>query len=80
MSHYNIGDGKTGTLIPVLCEEMLPNDTVSLGFMDKIQLMPMATNFSGRIDMRFEAFFVPSLTLWIPPQDQDKPPFDLQIA
>ena len=64
MSHYNIGDGKTGTLIPVLCEEMLPNDTVSLGFMDKIQLMPMATNFSGRIDMRFEAFFVPNRILW----------------
>lgn len=64
MSHYNIGDAKTGTLIPVLCEEMLPNDTVSLGFMDKIQLMPMATNFSGRIDMRFEAFFVPNRILW----------------
>lgn len=64
MSHYNIGDGKTGTLIPVLCEEMLPNDSVSLGFMDKIQLMPMATNFSGRIDMRFEAFFVPNRILW----------------
>lgn len=64
MSHYNIGDAKTGTLIPVLCEEMLPNDTVSLGFMDKIQLLPMATNFSGRIDMRFEAFFVPNRILW----------------
>lgn len=64
MSHYNIGDGKTGTLIPVLCEEMLPNDSVSLGFMDKIQLLPMATNFSGRIDMRFEAFFVPNRILW----------------
>lgn len=64
MSHYNIGDGKTGTLIPVLCEELLPNDSVSLGFMDKIQLLPMATNFSGRIDMRFEAFFVPNRILW----------------
>lgn len=64
MSHYNIGDGKTGTLIPVLCEEMLPNDSVSLGFMDKVQLLPMATNFSGRIDMRFEAFFVPNRILW----------------
>ncbi len=64
MSHYNIGDGRTGTLIPVLCEEMLPNDSVSLGFMDKIQLLPMATNFSGRIDMRFEAFFVPNRILW----------------
>lgn len=64
MSHYNIGDGTTGTLIPVLCEELLPNDSVSLGFMDKIQLLPMATNFSGRIDMRFEAFFVPNRILW----------------
>lgn len=64
MSHYNIGDGTTGTLIPVLCEELLPNDSVSLGFMDKVQLLPMATNFSGRIDMRFEAFFVPNRILW----------------
>ena len=54
----------TGTLIPVLVEEVLPNETYSLGYMCEAQLPPMATEFYGRIDMRLEAFFVPNRILW----------------
>lgn len=64
MSHYNVGSGTTGTLIPVLCQEVLPNDTWSVGCMSKVDLSPMAAEFYGRIDMRYEAFFVPSRILW----------------
>ena len=43
---------------------MIPNDSVSLGFMGQIKLPPMATSFYGRVDYRLEAFFVPFRILW----------------
>lgn len=64
MSHSNIFSGTTGTLIPVLCEELLPNDTVSLGDKLQVQLPPMVTDFYGRVDFVLEAFFVPNRLLW----------------
>ena len=64
MSHSNTFTGKTGTLIPVLCEELLPNDTVSLGSNLQVQLPPMVTDFYGRVDFVLEAFFVPNRLLW----------------
>lgn len=64
LSHYNSGTGRTGTLYPVLVDEILPNDTVSLGCNFQVQLPPMATDFYGRIDYVLEAFFVPMRLLW----------------
>lgn len=64
ISHSNVFSGKTGTLIPVLCEELLPNDTVSLGANLQVQLPPMVTDFYGRVDFVLEAFFVPNRLCW----------------
>lgn len=64
LSFENLLTMKCGTLTPVVCEEMLPGDKVSLGFRGVIQLPPMATNFFGRVDLRLEAFFVPNRILW----------------
>lgn len=64
MSHENIGTLKVGTLTPILCEEVLPNETYSIGSLMQVQLPPMATNFYGRIDCRLEAFFVPNRIIW----------------
>lgn len=64
ISHENMLTMTTGTLVPVLCEEVLPNETYSLGYMSQVQLPPMATNFYGRVDLRLEAFFVPNRILW----------------
>lgn len=64
MSHENLGTATCGTLIPVLVDELLPNDTVSLGASFQVQLPPMATDFFGRVDYVLEAFFVPSRLLW----------------
>lgn len=64
LSHSNAFTGTTGTLIPVLCEELLPNDTVSLGSMLQVQLPPMVTDFYGRVDFVLEAFFVPNRLCW----------------
>ena len=64
LSHSNSFSGKTGTLIPVLCHELLPNDTISLGSQLQVQLPPMVTDFYGRVDFVLEAFFVPNRLLW----------------
>lgn len=69
LSFENILSMTTGTLIPVLVEEVLPNETYTLGYMCEAQLPPMATEFYGRIDMRLEAFFVPNRILWAGWQD-----------
>ena len=69
MSHENTFTGSCGTLIPVLCEELLPNDTISIGEMSEFKLPPAVANFYGRIDVRMEAFFVPNRIVWAGWQD-----------
>lgn len=64
MSFENALTMKVGTLTPILCEEVLPNETYSLGYLGQVQLPPMATDFFGRVDMRLEAFFVPNRVVW----------------
>ena len=64
MSFENMLTMKVGTLTPILCEEVLPNETYSLGYLGQVQLPPMATDFFGRVDMRLEAFFVPNRIVW----------------
>ena len=64
LSHENLGTLTCGTLTPVLCSEVLPNDTISLGAAFQVQLPPMATDFYGKVDFVLEAFFVPSRLLW----------------
>ena len=64
MSHENLGTQTCGTLVPVLVDELLPNDTISLGASFQVQLPPMATDFYGRVDYVLEAFFVPCRLLW----------------
>lgn len=54
-----IGTAQPGTLIPVLIDEIFPNDKFNLGVTAEVELPPMATNFYGRVDLSFEAFFVP---------------------
>lgn len=84
MSHYSLGSGKCGQLIPVLKQDIIPGDLVSLGIMSQIDLPPMAANFMGRIDMRYEAFFVPNRICWGGWQDymtkQTDDPYNTEIV
>ena len=64
LAHSNFLTQKCGQLTPVCTIPMLPNDSISLGFMSQIKLPPMATSFYGRVDYRLEAFFVPYRILW----------------
>lgn len=64
MPHEFMTTGRCGTLIPVLCKPFVPNETVSLDLAFEAELPPMVSNFFGRIDMCFEAFWVPNYLLW----------------
>lgn len=64
LSHENLFTAKCGTLVPVLVDTLLPNDTISLGHSSQLQLPPMATDFYGRVMGKFEAFFVPFRILY----------------
>lgn len=63
-SHEHFFTAKVGTLVPVMTDLLLPNDTVSLGVSAEIQLPPMATDFYGRVKAHFEQFFVPCRLLY----------------
>lgn len=56
--------GRCGTLYPVLCKPFVPNETVSLELAFEAELPPMVSNFFGRVDLCFEAFWVPNYLLW----------------
>lgn len=64
LSHENLFTAPCGTLVPVMVDTLLPNDTVSLGHFSQVQLPPMATDFYGRVMAKFEAFFVPFRVLY----------------
>lgn len=56
--------GTCGTLVPVVCKELLPNDTISIGVVSQVQLPPLVADAIGRIEMVYEAFFVPARLCW----------------
>lgn len=62
--YENMFTGRTGTLYPVFVKECIPNETHSLNLMFEAELPPMVSNFFGRVDLVFEAFFVPNNLLW----------------
>ena len=64
MPYENMFTGRCGTLYPVFVKECLPNETHSLRLMFEAELPPMVSNFFGRIDLVYEAFFVPNNLLW----------------
>lgn len=64
MSHDCHGTIEVGTLYPVLVDELLPQDTISLGHLTNMEFPPFATNFRGRVDVHLEAFFVPNRVLY----------------
>lgn len=64
LDHENLFTATTGTLIPAYCKPVLPKDTLSMGVNFQVQLPPMVTDFYGKVDAVFEAFFVPNRILW----------------
>lgn len=60
LSHSNSYTMKVGTLYPVLVDQLIPGDTISLGHITEVQLPPMATDFYGRVQLKLETFFCPN--------------------
>lgn len=64
LSHTNSGTLKCGTLVPVLVDELLPQDTISLGHLTQLEYPPFVTSFYGKVDVHLEAFFVPNRLIY----------------
>lgn len=64
LDHENQFSATCGTLIPAYAKPVLPKDTISMGVNFQCQLPPMVSDFAGKVDAVFEAFFVPNRILW----------------
>lgn len=60
LSFQNLLTTKVGTITPVLCEELIPNETIHLDAAIQAQLPPLASDTFMRCDLKYEAFFVPN--------------------
>lgn len=58
-SHRNSGTANCGTLVPILCDEVIPNSRVSLRVPINAQMPPLASNTYMNVKLKLEAFFVP---------------------
>lgn len=58
-SHRYTGTGRCGTLIPVLCDEVIPGTKVRLRVPMTAQLPPLASETYMNASIKYEAFFVP---------------------
>lgn len=59
LSFQNLLTTKVGTITPVVCEELMPNETIHLRAAIQAQLPPLASDTFMRCDLKYEAFFVP---------------------
>lgn len=62
-SFRNLFTAKCGTLVPMLCDEVIPNTSVHLDLALSAQLPPLASETFMNVDYKVEAFFVPTRLL-----------------
>lgn len=55
---------ETGTITPLLVDELAPETTISLGDLCNVVLPPFATDYNGKLDFRIEAFWCPTRLVW----------------
>lgn len=58
-SFMNMLTMPVGTLVPLVCDEVVPNSRINLSVVLHAQLPPLAVNSHLRCDIKLEAFFVP---------------------
>lgn len=58
-SFRNTGTGKCGTLIPILCDEVIPGTKARLKLNLTAQLPPLVSDTYMNVKLKAEAFFVP---------------------
>lgn len=55
---------KAGQLLPILCEEMVPNDYVEIDTATLVRSFPLKTAAFLRAKVHFDFFFVPKTAIW----------------
>lgn len=63
-SFRNLLTAKVGTLVPLLCDEVIPGTKVNLNLALQAQLPPLASDTFMRCKVKTEAFFVPNRLLY----------------
>lgn len=63
-SFQNLLTLKCGTLVPLMCDEVIPNTSVNLSVALSASLPPLASDTFMRVQLRTEAFFVPFRLLY----------------
>lgn len=58
-SFQNLYTAKVGTLVPALCDEIMPGSVIDLDMAASVSLPPLASDTFMRCSMKVEAFFVP---------------------
>lgn len=58
-SFQNLYTAKVGTLVPALCDEIMPGSIIDLDMAASVSLPPLASDTFMRCSMKVEAFFVP---------------------
>ena len=64
LSHEIKFDSGFGTLVPFLCEEILPHDTIKLSTELFTRFTALISPAFQRCDARIEYFFVPNRLVW----------------
>lgn len=62
-SFRNLLTGKCGTLVPIFCDEVMPNTSVNINLAMAVQLPPLASDTFMNVNYKVEAFFVPTRLL-----------------
>lgn len=58
-SFQNLYTAKVGTLVPALCDEIMPGSIINLDMAASVSLPPLASDTFMRCSMKVEAFYVP---------------------
>lgn len=62
-THRNSGSGLVGQLLPLLCDEVIPNSRISLRIPLSVSLPPLVSDTYMNMKHKVEAFFVPGRLL-----------------
>ena len=64
MSYRSVFSAKFGELLPVYCQEVVPNDTIELRVADLLRAKPMVTSPFMRAKQHLDVWFVPYNKMW----------------
>ena len=64
LSHRKVFTAKAGELLPIICEEMVPNDYFEIDTATLVRSFPLQTAAFLRARVHFDFFFVPKTAIW----------------